>query len=63
VLLRFGADDLGWAARYLVTLDCRFTVRQPKELPGMLTRLARELAEDVLQSLDSGGATGPAPSV
>jgi predicted DNA-binding transcriptional regulator YafY len=46
VLLRFGADDVGWAARYLVGLDCRFTVCRPRELREALRRLASELAED-----------------
>jgi len=43
VLLRFGADDLDWAARYLVGLNCRFSVRQPAELRRTLGAVAREL--------------------
>ena len=46
VLLRFGADELEWAARYLVGLGCRFTVCRPPELRQALHRLASELAED-----------------
>jgi predicted DNA-binding transcriptional regulator YafY len=46
VLLRLGADSLGWAAHYLAGLDCRFTVREPPELRDELRRLASELAED-----------------
>jgi predicted DNA-binding transcriptional regulator YafY len=44
VLLRLGADDLEWAARYLVGLECRFTVRAPAQLRETLGALARELA-------------------
>jgi hypothetical protein len=38
-----GADDLGWAARYLVGLDCGFAVRQPPQMRESLARLGREL--------------------
>jgi predicted DNA-binding transcriptional regulator YafY len=44
VLLRMGADNLDWAARYLVGLGCRFTVRQPAQIRETLGRLAGELA-------------------
>jgi predicted DNA-binding transcriptional regulator YafY len=44
VLLRMGADDLNWAVRYLVGLDCRFAVRRPPQMRETLGRLARELA-------------------
>lgn len=42
-LLRFGTDDLDWAARYVVGLGCRFHVREPEELIRALHRLGREL--------------------
>ena len=50
VLLRLGADDLDWAARYLVGLDCRFSVLGPPELRGALRRLASELAADAAEA-------------
>ena len=46
VLLKLGADNLKWAASYLVGLGCRFTVRKPPQLRDTLARLASELAED-----------------
>src|SRR5207253_2553481 len=44
VLLRFGADNLGWAVRYLVGLDCPFTVREPRGLRDSMRELAAQLA-------------------
>jgi predicted DNA-binding transcriptional regulator YafY len=43
VLLKLGADDLDWAARYLAELGCDFTVVSPPELRTALTRLAEKL--------------------
>jgi predicted DNA-binding transcriptional regulator YafY len=43
MLLRFGTDDLAWAARYLVGLGCRFCVFQPDELVDAVRRLAQDL--------------------
>jgi predicted DNA-binding transcriptional regulator YafY len=45
VMLRFGTDDLGWAARYLVGLGCAFRVREPEALVQVLRRLAETLLE------------------
>jgi predicted DNA-binding transcriptional regulator YafY len=44
VLVRFGADDLDWAARYLVGLECRFAVRGPPELRERLRDLSAAIA-------------------
>jgi predicted DNA-binding transcriptional regulator YafY len=44
VLLRLGADDLDWAARFLAELGCDFTVVSPTELKPALSRLAEKLA-------------------
>jgi predicted DNA-binding transcriptional regulator YafY len=43
VLLRIGADDLDWIARYLAGLDLPFTVIRPAELRAALKRLAERL--------------------
>jgi predicted DNA-binding transcriptional regulator YafY len=45
VLLRLGAEDLNWAARFLVGLGCRFSVRQPPQLREVLRDLASEIAK------------------
>jgi predicted DNA-binding transcriptional regulator YafY len=43
VLLRIGADDLGWLARYLAGLDLPFKVLRPAELKTALRTLAEQL--------------------
>jgi predicted DNA-binding transcriptional regulator YafY len=43
-LLRIGADDLDWLARYLVGLTCDLEVDQPAELVAALRRLGEQLA-------------------
>jgi predicted DNA-binding transcriptional regulator YafY len=43
-LLRIGADDLDWLARYLVGLTCRLEVIDPPELVAALRALGRRLA-------------------
>jgi predicted DNA-binding transcriptional regulator YafY len=45
VRLTLEVDDLEWAARYLVGLDCRFTVRRPPELRETIRRLAAALVD------------------
>jgi hypothetical protein len=45
-LLRIGGDDLDWIARYLASLDCRFTILDPPELVDAVRALAARLAED-----------------
>ncbi len=45
VLLRIGADDLGWIARYLVGLNLRFRVLNPPELRGAVAELSDRLRE------------------
>lgn len=45
-MLRIGADDLEWLARYLAYLSCRFTVLEPTELRGAISDLALRLQED-----------------
>jgi predicted DNA-binding transcriptional regulator YafY len=45
-LLRIGADDHGWIARYLASLNCSFTVLDPPELSDAVRALAARLASD-----------------
>ena len=52
------ADDLGWAAHYLVGLECRFKVRRPAELRETLRRLASELAAGVADADAEDEAAG-----
>lgn len=42
-VLRLGADDLGWVARYLVGLNCAFEVVEPQELVEELRTLGGRL--------------------
>lgn len=42
-LLRIGAEDLEWIARYLAGLPCRFTVLEPDELKAAVDELAHRL--------------------
>src|SRR5690606_19902886 len=42
-LLRIGADELDWIARYLAGLPFEFDVRHPSELRAELRALARRL--------------------
>jgi len=42
-LLRTGADDIGWIARYLAGLDCRFEVLEPVELNDAVRELGERL--------------------
>ena len=42
-LLRLGADDLDWIARYLASLACRWRVEEPAELNEAIHSLARRL--------------------
>ncbi len=44
-LLRFGADDLDWAAGYLAHLECDLTVINPPELRISLQRMAKRLEQ------------------
>jgi predicted DNA-binding transcriptional regulator YafY len=43
-VLRIGADDLDWIARYLASLPCGFTVIEPEDLRESVARLATQLA-------------------
>ena len=45
VLLRIGANDLDWIARYIAALPFTFEVRSPKQLRTALRTLARRLRE------------------
>jgi predicted DNA-binding transcriptional regulator YafY len=45
VLLRVRAERLDGLARFLVGLDCGFTVLEPEELRAELVRLAAQLTE------------------
>lgn len=45
-LLRIGADDLEWIARYLASLPCRFRVLDPPELRAAVIAVADHLRED-----------------
>jgi predicted DNA-binding transcriptional regulator YafY len=51
-LLRIGADELDWIARYLASLPCRFRVLDPPELADAVRRLAARLEEDSGQPAD-----------
>ena len=43
-VLRIGADDLDWIARYLASLPCGFRVIEPDDLRHSVARLATQLA-------------------
>lgn len=45
VLLRLGANELGWIARYLSALPFTFEIRSPRELRSVVRDLARHLRE------------------
>jgi predicted DNA-binding transcriptional regulator YafY len=45
-LLRIGADDSDWLARYLAGLNCSFRVLEPDELKVALASLGKRLIED-----------------
>ena len=45
-VLRIGADDLEWIARYLAGLPCRFTVIEPEEMREAMAAHAARLTED-----------------
>jgi len=45
VPLRFGVGSLEWAARALISLECRFTVLEPPELRAIVRRVALEVLE------------------
>jgi predicted DNA-binding transcriptional regulator YafY len=45
-LLRIGADDLAWIARYLSSLACRFTVLEPVELRDALRAHLKNLLSE-----------------
>ena len=45
-LLRIGAEELDWIARYLAGLPCRFRVLDPPELADAVLALAERLDED-----------------
>jgi predicted DNA-binding transcriptional regulator YafY len=44
-LLRFGVGSLEWAARALISLECRFTVLEPPALRAIVRRVALEVLE------------------
>lgn len=54
-ILRIGADDFGWIARYLASLDCNFRVLEPPELTDTLRALAGRLTGDA----DTPASQGP----
>lgn len=45
VLLRLGAEDLGWAAHFLVGLNCPMVILRPPELRDELRRLAHSILQ------------------
>jgi predicted DNA-binding transcriptional regulator YafY len=45
VRVRFGVGSLEWAARALISLECRFTVLEPPELREVVRRVALEVLE------------------
>ena len=46
-LLRIGADELDWIARYLAGLPCRFRILEPDELKDALRQLLARLSADI----------------
>jgi predicted DNA-binding transcriptional regulator YafY len=44
-LLRIGADDAGWVARYLANLPCDFEVIDPPEVVAAVRELGRKLLD------------------
>jgi predicted DNA-binding transcriptional regulator YafY len=57
VLLRIGADDLDWIARYLAGLGIPFKVLAPAELQTAI----REMAERLLGAASAAGPEEPPP--
>ena len=57
-LLRIGADDPDWIARYLASLNCAFTVLDPPELSDAVRALATRLASDASVTSPEAVATG-----
>jgi predicted DNA-binding transcriptional regulator YafY len=62
VLLRCQADNLEWAARFLVGMGLPFVVRRPPELRDTLRELAREIAQlaerdGILKEVSAGPST------
>ncbi len=51
--LLIGADDLGWLARYLVSLPFSFEVEDPSDLRGVLADLGRALVTGYGKSAES----------
>ena len=45
VTLRFGVGSLEWAARALISLECRFTVLEPPALRAIVRRVALEVLD------------------
>jgi predicted DNA-binding transcriptional regulator YafY len=59
-LLRIGADDLGWLARYLVGLTCDLEVLEPPELTEALRTLGRQLSTTTGR-VERGAVAGAPP--
>lgn len=57
-LLRIGADDLDWLARYLVGLTCRLEVLDPPQLVIAIRDLGRRLAAMTTPLLEVGDDDG-----
>ncbi|MGH7640365.1 MAG: helix-turn-helix transcriptional regulator [Candidatus Dormibacteria bacterium] len=53
--LTFGADRIGWAAGFLVDLECPFWVREPEEV----RRYLRQLGRTLVLAHPSGSPAGP----
>jgi hypothetical protein len=53
-LLRIGADDAGWVARYLANLPCDFVVLDPEEVAEAVRELGRKLLDHSI-GIDSRG--------
>ena len=54
-LLRIGADDAGWVARYLANLPCDFEVLEPEEIVAAVRELGRKLLDRSTMLGGSGG--------
>jgi predicted DNA-binding transcriptional regulator YafY len=55
-LLRIGADDLDWLARYLVGLTCGLEVLEPPELIDALRALGERLARGAARVAEGGSS-------
>lgn len=56
--LVIGADEMGWLARYLLSLPVRFEVKSPEELRAELAVIGRDLADRFTDDTPRMGMSG-----